>query len=220
MDVAPLVAVAAANAEPGHDVTIEVMRVRAITNRIQFYVDQMIEHDETRVFRKRLNGVDIVKDDRGPGKARLELEPDDGSDEPEFIETDWLTNAWAWMIYHIALCNVGERVAVWKKHTDPADGAPQGFRQCVWLEGPSYPSSVPPAPAQTPRAQPSPAAARGAAPSSFAERIVERSKMLDDDQRSELRAWVDANGYSAWRTDPVAGEGVLAHIDRLMEKPF
>lgn len=112
--------------------------------RVDWYFRHIETMEPTR-FGKTLLRVGKVKTETGdgrpaPGKVRLTLEPDEGSDEFETIETDWLRSPWAWRVGKIAAANVDERVIVTKVNVDPDAKAPQGYRQCVWVSGPNWPS--------------------------------------------------------------------------------
>lgn len=112
--------------------------------RVDWYFE-MVEAKEPVRFSKTLVKVTRVKTEThdgrpSPGKVRLTLEPDEGSDEFETIETDWLRHPWAWRVAQIAKANVGERIVVTKINVDPDTKAPQGYRQCVWVSGPNWPT--------------------------------------------------------------------------------
>lgn len=91
--------------------------------------------DEAKVLRGTVVKVAKVKTADGlPGKARITFQAPN-EDQPEDIETDWLTDPVALHIGEVAKAHIGQQVTLWKNNApDPENKVSQGFRRVVWIE--------------------------------------------------------------------------------------
>lgn len=74
------------------------------------------------------NGVEL------PGKCRITFQAGN-EDEPETIETEWLSDPIALRNARVAQAHKGQQVTLFKLNaTDPEKKVAQGFRRVVWVE--------------------------------------------------------------------------------------
>lgn len=111
---------------------VEQLTAAMDERRVGRYLEQI---DAAKVIRGTLHKCVKVKADNGaPGKARITFQAPN-EDEPEEIETEWLSDPVAYHIASVARDNLGKQVTMWKHNApDPAGKVSQGFRRIVWIE--------------------------------------------------------------------------------------
>ena len=70
-----------------------------------------------------------------PGLYKTRVHYQAGDQDPEHLDTDPLSNAWAqWVTLKAETCTEGDRVLIVKRNApDPTGKTPAGFRRIVWI---------------------------------------------------------------------------------------
>lgn len=90
--------------------------------------------DEAKVIRATVVKVSKVKAENGaPGKAKITFQAPN-EDDPEDIETEWLSDPVAHHIGAVAKEHIGRQVLLFKHNTEPTKEVPQGYRRVIWIE--------------------------------------------------------------------------------------
>lgn len=90
--------------------------------------------DEAKVIRATVVKVSKVKAENGaPGKAKITFQAPN-EDDPEDIETEWLSDSVAQHIGTVAREHIGRQVLLFKHNTEPTKEVPQGYRRVIWIE--------------------------------------------------------------------------------------